>query len=123
MGDKTFKVHLDGYDLSAVFKTPSDEWPRRLFPYWGDDGEFLAIRYEQWKVVFKEQRATGLAGIWEEPFVELRAPHSSTSVPTRSSGGHTRSIYWGGFADNLYLVPAAALGRGMLMTFPSSRRG
>jgi arylsulfatase A-like enzyme len=49
VGDKTYRVHLDGYNLLPVLKTPADEWPRKLFPYWSDDGEFLALRYEQWR--------------------------------------------------------------------------
>jgi len=72
VGNKTFKVHLDGYDLTPAIggKAPS---PRKEFFYWNDDGSLVALRYNQWKIVFQEQRKHGLA-VWAEPFVPLRMP-------------------------------------------------
>ena len=72
VGNKTFKVHLDGYDVTDALagKAPS---PRKEFFYFNDDGSLVALRYNQWKVVFSEQRAHGL-DVWEEPFVPLRLP-------------------------------------------------
>jgi arylsulfatase len=72
VGDKTFKVHLDGYNVRDAFagKAPS---PRHEFFYFNDDGSLVALRYNQWKVVFAEQREHGL-NVWEEPFVTLRLP-------------------------------------------------
>ncbi len=72
VGNKTFKVHLDGYDVTDALagKGPS---PRKEFFYFNDDGSLVALRYNQWKVVFSEQRAHGL-DVWEEPFVPLRLP-------------------------------------------------
>ena len=32
------------------------------------------MRYENWKVVFEEQRAAGTMRIWAEPFTKLRIP-------------------------------------------------
>ena len=117
VGDRTYKVHLDGYNLLPALQAKPDEWPRKLFPYWGDDGEFLALRYEQWKVVFQEQRAHGLA-VWEEPFVELRAPHMFNIRSDPFERG-PEGIYYGIFkAEHLFIViPAAALAAEWLMTF------
>ncbi len=72
VGDKTFKVHLDGYDLTDALagKTPS---PRKEFFYFNDDGSLVGLRYDHWKIVFAEQRAHGM-DVWEEPFVQLRLP-------------------------------------------------
>ena len=72
VGKKTFKVHLDGYDLTPAIggKAPS---PRNEFFYWNDDGSLVALRYNNWKIVFQEQRAHGFA-VWAEPFVPLRLP-------------------------------------------------
>jgi arylsulfatase A-like enzyme len=72
VGNKTFKVHLDGYDLSAALAgtVPS---PRKEFFYWNDDGSLVALRYNQWKIVFQEQREHGFQA-WAEPFVSLRVP-------------------------------------------------
>jgi arylsulfatase len=72
VGDKTFKVHLDGYNITDALtgKAPS---PRHEFFYFNDDGSLVALRYDQWKLVFAEQRAHGL-DVWQDPFVTLRFP-------------------------------------------------
>ena len=72
VGDKTFKVHLDGYDVTDALagKSPS---PRHEFFYFNDDGSLVALRYDQWKIVFAEQRGYGI-DVWQEPFVPLRLP-------------------------------------------------
>ncbi|MGH7149788.1 MAG: arylsulfatase [Planctomycetota bacterium] len=72
-GGKTFKVHLDGYDLAPFLKGEAKEAPRKEFLYWSDDGDLVALRYGNWKAVFAEQRAHSFA-VWEEPFVHLRVP-------------------------------------------------
>ena len=72
-GGKTYKVHLDGYDLAPYFKGAGQEAPRKEFLYWNDDGKLVALRYNRWKLVFSEQRSHGF-GVWEEPFVDLRVP-------------------------------------------------
>jgi arylsulfatase A-like enzyme len=72
-GTKTFKVHLDGYNLLPALKGEAKEWPRKEFFYFSDDGGLLALRYNRYKFVFAEQRAKG-SGVWFEPFVILRAP-------------------------------------------------
>ena len=71
-GNKTFKVHLDGYNITDALagKAPS---PRKEFFYFNDDGSLVALRYNQWKLVFAEQRAHGL-DVWQDPFVTLRFP-------------------------------------------------
>jgi arylsulfatase len=72
VGTKTFKVHLDGYNLTDFLagKAPS---PRKDFFYFNDDGSLVALRYNQWKLVFAEQRSHGL-DVWQDPFVPLRLP-------------------------------------------------
>jgi arylsulfatase len=72
-GDTTYKVHLDGYNLLPYLRGETDDSPRKEFLYWSDDGDLTAMRYEQWKLVFTEQRAHSLA-VWEEPYVPLRFP-------------------------------------------------
>ena len=73
VGDKTFKVHLDGYNFLPYFKGEMDEGPRREFFYFSDTGDLLNLRYNNWKVVFAEQRAEGF-DVWQEPFTFLRLP-------------------------------------------------
>jgi arylsulfatase A-like enzyme len=72
IGNRTYKVHLDGYDLGPAFKGDG-EWPRKEFIYWTDDGSVAALRYNNYKATFLEQKAEGLR-VWQEPFVHLRTP-------------------------------------------------
>ncbi len=71
-GNKTFKVHLDGYNLLPAFKGEA-AWPRKEFLYWTDDGSVAALRYNNWKVTFLRQNSVGFK-VWETPFEELRWP-------------------------------------------------
>jgi arylsulfatase len=73
VGDKTFKVHLDGYNFLPYFKGEVDEGPRREIFYFSDTGDLLNLRYNNWKVVFAEQRAEGF-DVWQDPFTFLRLP-------------------------------------------------
>nr|WP_237220278.1 arylsulfatase [Salipiger sp. CCB-MM3] len=73
VGDKEFKVHLDGYNFLPYFKGEEEAGPRHEFLYFSDDGNLLNLRYDDWKVVFAEQRAEGF-DVWAEPFVNLRLP-------------------------------------------------
>jgi arylsulfatase len=70
---RDYKVHIDGYNLLPYFKGEVEEAPRRYFFYWSDDGALANLRYDQWKLVFLEQRAHGL-DVWQDPPVELRFP-------------------------------------------------
>jgi arylsulfatase len=72
VGNKTFKVHLDGYNVTDALagKGPS---PRHEFFYFNDDGSLVGLRYDQWKIVFAEQRSHNYE-VWQEPFIPLRLP-------------------------------------------------
>jgi arylsulfatase A-like enzyme len=72
-GNKTFKVHIDGINMLPYLTGKTDESPRKSFFYISDDGDILAIRMQDWKVVLMEQRAKQLL-CWFEPFVKLRGP-------------------------------------------------
>ncbi|MBC9207454.1 arylsulfatase [Roseomonas aerophila] len=71
-GNKTFKVHLDGYNQLPTL-TSETESPRQSFFYFNDDGELVAARFGRWKANFAVQRAHGFQ-VWMEPFVRLRVP-------------------------------------------------
>ena len=72
VGNEKFKVHLDGYDITDALagRAPS---PRKEFFYFNDDGSLVALRFNQWKLVFAEQRSHGF-DVWQDPFVTLRVP-------------------------------------------------
>jgi arylsulfatase A-like enzyme len=71
---KTFKIHLDGYNQLPYLIGQQDRGARKDFFYFNDDGDFVCLRYENWKFVFEEQRAPGTMRIWAEPFTNLRVP-------------------------------------------------
>ena len=72
VGNKTFKVHLDGYNITDALAGTTAS-PRKEFFYFNDDGSLVGLRFNQWKIVFAEQRAEGF-DVWQEPFVPLRLP-------------------------------------------------
>ncbi|HJQ97705.1 MAG TPA: arylsulfatase [Candidatus Polarisedimenticolaceae bacterium] len=67
-----FKVHLDGYNQLPYLTGQVEKSPRHAFIYFNDDGDCVAVRYENWKAVFMEQRAEGTLRVWAEPFTPLR---------------------------------------------------
>ena len=73
VGNKTYRVHLDGYNFLPYFKGEVAEGPRNEFFYFSDTGDLLNMRYKQYKIVFAEQTAKGF-DVWQEPFTFLRLP-------------------------------------------------
>jgi len=118
-GKKTFKVHIDGYNLLPYFQGEVKESPRKGFFYWSDDGDLMALRFENWKINFAEQRAHGL-GVWQEPFVSLRFPKifNLRSDPFERADEDATVFYGKWLADRMFLVvPAQALVGQFLKTF------
>ena len=54
--------------------------------YLSDDGDVLGLRYDNWKVVFMEQRCHGTLQVWAEPFTKLRVPKIFNLRTDPSSG-------------------------------------
>ena len=108
IGDMTFKVHIDGYNLIPAFQSQA-KWPRHEFLYWTDDGDVAALRYDQWKLTFLKQDAHGL-DVWREPFVQLRAPLIANLRSDPLERGEYEGIDYGRwFIDHAFvLAPAAA---------------
>jgi arylsulfatase A-like enzyme len=73
-GGRTYKVHLDGYNQLGYLTGQQDQSARREFFYFNDDGQLVAVRAENWKLAFCEQRVEGTLQVWREPFTCLRAP-------------------------------------------------
>ncbi len=71
---RTYKNHIDGYDLLPYLTGKTKESPRQVFYYFSDDGDVLGVRFDNWKIIFMEQRLPGTLGVWAEPFVHLRLP-------------------------------------------------
>ncbi|MEN0110903.1 MAG: arylsulfatase [Planctomycetota bacterium] len=73
LNGREYRNYIDGYDQSDYLSGAVDESPRREFIYVTDGGEVAAIRYDDWKAMYLENRAEQLQE-WREPFVELRLP-------------------------------------------------
>jgi hypothetical protein len=71
---RTYKNHIDGYNLVPYLTGQAKESPRKLLIYLSDDGDVLGIRYDNWKLAFIEQRCHGTLQVWAEPFTRLRVP-------------------------------------------------
>jgi arylsulfatase len=71
---RQYKNHIDGFNLLPYLTGEVDKSPRNLFVYISDDGDILGVRYDNWKIVFMEQRLKGTMQLWAEPFVPLRLP-------------------------------------------------
>jgi arylsulfatase A-like enzyme len=73
-GATTFKVHIDGYNLLPYLTGEAKKSPRPGFIYFSDDGDVVGVRFDNWKMVFMEQRTEGTLRVWMDPFVKLRCP-------------------------------------------------
>ena len=71
---RDYKVHLDGYNMLPYLTGEVEKDPRHEIFYFSDDGDLTALRYDAWKLIFMEQKATGTFRVWMEPFVPLRVP-------------------------------------------------
>ena len=117
IGDKTFKVHLDGYNLIPFFKGEAKQSPRQDFLYWNDDGELVAVRVRDWKIVFKEQDNTGI-GVWQGQFTDLRIPKLFNLRADPFERADQSILYNKWMADRVFIqVPAQALVAQWLQTF------
>ena len=110
IGDKSFKVHLDGVNLLPFLKGEAEKSPREGFLYWSDDGDLLAIRVGNWKIVFQEQRSHGMA-VWREPFSNMRVPKLFNLRSDPFERGDDSTLFYDKWvADRVFLqVPAQAL--------------
>jgi arylsulfatase len=118
-GNKTFKVHVDGYNLLPFLKGDVKTNPRPAFIYWSDDGDLMALRVNQWKVHFLEQRMEGFK-VWSEPFTKLRLPKvfNVRSDPFERADIEADMFYAKWMADRAFLlVPAQAIVAQYLKTF------
>jgi len=107
-GDKNFKVHIDGYNLLPYLTGQVDKSPRQGLIYFDDDGNLVALRYDNWKCVFMEQRAPGTLRIWAEPFVTLRLPKLyNLRTDPYERADITSNTYYDWFLHHDYIIFAA----------------
>ena len=119
VGSKTFKVHLDGYNFLPYFKGETKKSPRTSYFYFSDDGDLMAMRYDNWKLVFLEQRVPGTLRIWADPMVPLRVPKLfNLRTDPYERADVTSNTYYDWLLNHVYLlVPAQQVVGEFLQTF------
>jgi arylsulfatase len=107
-GDKSFKVHIDGYNLLPFLTVKGEACPRKGVVYFDDDGNLVALRYGNWKTVFMEQRAKGTLELWAEPFTVLRIPKLfNLRTDPFERADITSNTYWDWYMSKGYMIMAA----------------
>ena len=116
---KTFQVHIDGYNLLPYLTGEVDESPRKGFIYFSDDGDLVALRFDNWKIVFMEQRRQGTLELWAEPFTVFRVPKLfNLRTDPFERADVTSNTYWDWYMNKAYMILAAqALVAEFLATF------
>ena len=116
---RSYNVHLDGYNMLPLLTGETDKSPRKEIFYFSDDGDMTALRYDDWKLIFMEQKSPGTFRVWMEPFVPLRIPlifNLRRDPYERAS--ITSNTYFDWLIDRAYLlVPAQAYVGKFLETF------
>ena len=114
-----YKVRLDGYNLVPHLTGQGDKSPRLSFIYVNDDQQVTGLRYDNWKMVFMEQRVQGTLRIWAEPFVTLRLPKVfNLRTDPYERADQTSNTYYDWVIDHAFLfVPAQAYVAEFLTSF------
>ena len=107
-GKMTYKVHLDGYNLLPYLTGQEPKSPREEFFYFSDDGDLTGLRYDNWKLVFAQQRSPGTMALWGEPFVQTRIPwlYNLRTDPYEKATV-TSNTYWDWYLDHVFLLTPA----------------
>jgi arylsulfatase len=119
VGDMTYKVHLDGDNLVPYLTGQVAKSPRESFLYINDDQQLTGLRYDNWKIVFLEQRAPGTMLVWANPFTNLRLPKIfNLRTDPYERADITSNTYYDWLIDHAFLlVPAQAYVGQFLATF------
>jgi len=124
-GDKKFKVHLDGYDLTEAFKShqngplpptgnlpldqvKANQWPHQEFVYWNDDGQLCGVRLRNIKLNFLIQENKGVA-VWNKEFTKLRTPQGFNLRADPFERGDESAMPLDGYTQLYFVVPAQAV--------------
>jgi arylsulfatase len=119
VGDRTYKVHLDGDNLVPYLTGQVAKSPRESFFYINDDQQVTGLRYDNWKLAFMEQRAEGTMLIWANPFTSLRVPKIfNLRTDPYERADITSNTYYDWLLDHAFLmVPAQDYVGQFLMSF------
>ena len=118
-GTKKFKVHLDGYNFLPYLTGKEQRGPREEFFYFSDDGDLQALRFDNWKVTFAQQKAMGTMLVWSNPLENTRIPWLyNLRMDPYERATITSNTYWDWWLDHAFLlVPAQGYIGKFLQTF------
>jgi arylsulfatase len=108
LNGRTYKNHIDGYNMLDYITGKTGVSPREAFVYVNDDGDIVAIRVGDWKTVYKENRGEAF-GVWREPFVDLRVPLLfNLRRDPYERAQHNANVYHDWFLARPFLASAAS---------------
>ena len=108
VGKRTYKVHLDGFNQLPYLTGREKNSARESYFYFSDDGDLMALRYDNWKLLFAQQREPGTLAVWGEPFVKTRIPWLiNLRMDPYERAPVTSNTYWDWYIDHVYLLVAA----------------
>ena len=116
IGKTNFKVHLDGYNLVPYLTGEEEKSPRKEFFYFSDDGDLTGLRYDNWKLVFAEQRAEGtLAGLGGALHQASRAAIFNLRLDPYERASITSNTYYDWLLDHAFASGPAQADVGQFM--------
>ncbi|HWK50629.1 MAG TPA: arylsulfatase [Steroidobacter sp.] len=124
---REFRNHIDGINLLPFLTGETPQSPRNFFFYFSDDGDVLGLRYDNWKIVFMEQRCPGTLQVWAEPFTRLRLPKFfNLRIDPFERADITSNSYYDWVLHNAYFIYAAQMAAGKFAEtfkdFPPAQR-
>jgi arylsulfatase len=127
VGAKKSKLHLDGFNQLPYLTGQAKKSARDSFFYFNDDGDLVGLRYENWKIVFMEQRAPGTLRVWAEPFTPLRvAKFFDLHADPYERADITSNTYYDWLMDHAYVMYGAVAYTSQFLDtfkeFPPSQR-
>ncbi len=116
---REYKVHLDGYNILPMLTGETEESPRNEIFYFSDEGDLTALRYNDWKAIFLEQKSKETLRAWIEPWTPLRVPLIfNLRRDPYERAYFTSNTYYDWLIDRVFfLVPAQAYVAQFLATF------
>jgi arylsulfatase len=105
---RTYRNHIDGFNLLSYLTGEVKESPRNVYFYFSDDGDVLGLRFDNWKLVFMEQRSQGTLQVWADPFIRLRVPKMfNLRTDPYEFADTTSNTYWDWVIHHAYLIYGA----------------
>ena len=118
LNGRAYRNWIDGYDMLDYLAGKVDKSPREGIVYVNDDGDIVAIRWNDWKVVYKENRGQAFE-VWREPFTDLRVPLIfNLRRDPYERAQHNSNTYNDWLLDRVYIIFGAnAIALSWLSTF------